>query len=92
MSSSDSGREDPILVRRERAARLAVLGQRIGYSLFGLAMVVFVVGFVVGFRPVVVTVIVTSLMVGSFLLAPAIVVGYGVKAADRADRGLPDGH
>jgi hypothetical protein len=83
---------DPVLVQRARAARLADLGQRIGYGLFGVAIVVFFVGFAVDFRPAVVTIIVAALVVGSAVLAPAIVVGYGVKAADRHDQGLSDGH
>jgi hypothetical protein len=35
---------------------------------------------------VVVTVVVASLVAGSALLLPAIVVGYGVRAAEREDR------
>ena len=67
-------------------ARAAEVGQRAGYALFGVAVVVFVVGFAVGLTPGLVTVIVVALAVGSLLLAPAIVVGYAVKAADRDDR------
>jgi hypothetical protein len=77
---------DPVLVRRRRMARAAELGQRTGYALFGLAVVVFVVGFATGLTPGLVTVIVVALSAGSLLLAPAIVVGYAVKAADRDDR------
>lgn len=77
---------DPILVKRARIARLVGLGQRIGYGLFGLAAVAFVVGFVVGFEPWAVTLIVVALVAGSIVLAPAIVFGYAVRAADRADR------
>lgn len=77
---------DPILVKRARIARLVGLGQRIGYGLFGLAVVAFVVGFVVGFEPWAVTLIVVALVAGSIVLAPAIVFGYAVRAADRADR------
>lgn len=79
---------DPVLVRRARIARLADLGQRIGYALFGLAIVVFVVGFVVGYSDLLVVVIVASLGIGSAVLAPAIVFGYAVKAAEREDREL----
>ena len=79
---------DPVLARRARIARLTELGQRIGYSLFGLAIVVFVIGFVVGYSDFLVTVIVASLGIGSVVLAPAIVFGYAVKAAEREDREL----
>ena len=84
--------DDPILVRRHRIARLAEFGQRVGYSLFVAAVVAFVVAFIVGFSPGWVTFIVGSMIVGSVFLAPAIVAGYAVKAADREDRGLPSGH
>ena len=80
--------EDPVLARRARIARLTELGQRIGYGLFGLAIVLFFVGFVGGYSDVLVTSIVVSLGVGSVVLAPAIVFGYAVKAADREDREL----
>jgi len=79
---------DPVLVRRARIARLTELGQRTGYALFGVAIVVFIIGFVVGYSDVLVTIIVTSLGVGSVVLAPAIVFGYAVKAAEREDREL----
>ena len=79
---------DPVLVRRARIARLSELGQRVGYALFGLAIVVFVIGFIVGYSDFLVAVIVTSLGVGSVVLAPAIVFGYAVKAAEREDREL----
>jgi TRAP-type mannitol/chloroaromatic compound transport system permease large subunit len=77
---------DPVLARRRRLARLAEVGQRAGYGLFGLAMAVFVVGFVTGFTDGLVTIVIVALGLGSAMLAPAIVVGYAVKAADREDR------
>jgi hypothetical protein len=77
---------DPVREKRARIAKLVELGQRVGYSLFGLAVVLFFVGFAVGFSGFVVAVIVTSLLVGSLVLAPAIVFGYAVKAAEREDR------
>jgi hypothetical protein len=78
---------DPVLARRERIRRLVSAGQRIGYSLFAIAVVAFVIGFVVGFEPWVVTLVVAALIVGSIVLAPAIVFGYGVRAAERDERG-----
>ncbi len=83
---TDPGGSDPVLARRARISRLVSAGQRVGYGLFGLAVVAFVAGFVVGFRAWVTTLIVACLVVGSLVLAPAIVVGYGVKAANRDDR------
>ena len=62
------------------------LGQRIGYALFGVAIVAFVVGAVAGFATADVVIVVGALAVGSAVLAPAIVFGYAVKAAEREDR------
>jgi hypothetical protein len=77
---------DPVRVRRARVARLVSIGQRIGYALFGVAVVAFFVGFAAGFTDTVVTVIEVCLLIGSIVLAPAIVFGYAVKAAERDDR------
>ncbi len=77
---------DPVRARRARIARFVEVGQRVGYALFGLAIVGFVVGFAVGFDGAFVAVVVTCLVVGSLVLAPAIVLGYAVKAAEREDR------
>lgn len=82
---TDAG-ADPIRARRARIARLVELGQRIGYGLFVVAIVAFVFGFVSGFDGLVGTLVVASLVVGSIVLAPAIVFGYAVKAAERDDR------
>lgn len=82
---TDAG-ADPVRARRARIARLVELGQRVGYGLFGVAIVAFVVGFVSGFDGLVGTLVVASLVVGSIVLAPAIVFGYAVKAAERDDR------
>jgi hypothetical protein len=77
---------DPVLVRRRQMARGALLAQRVGYALFGVAVVLFFVGFAIGLNGALVTGILVAMGVGSLLLAPAIVIGYAVKAADRDDR------
>lgn len=78
--------DDPVLLRRARAAQWVRWGLRLGWGLFGLATAVFVIGFAVGLQPWAVTVIVVSLVLGSVVLAPAIVLGHGIHAANRADR------
>ena len=75
-----------MLERRRRIAGLVRTGQRVGYGLFGLAIALFVVGLVIGFGGAVTPGIVASIVVGSIVLAPAIVFGYAVKAAEREDR------
>jgi hypothetical protein len=77
---------DPIRAKRERVARWSLLANRIGYLLFAVAVAVFVIGFAVGFTGALVTIVVVSMIVGSLLLAPSIVLGYAVKAAEREDR------
>lgn len=83
---ADPDPDDPVLERRRRIAGLVRMGQRAGYGLFGFAILLFVVGLVVGFGGVVTPGIVASIVVGSAVLAPAIVFGYAVKAAERDDR------
>ena len=77
---------DPIRARREQIAKWSLLANRIGYLCFGVAIAVFVIGFAIGFTPAVTTIVVVALVVGSVLLAPSIVLGYAVKAAEREDR------
>lgn len=83
---------DPVLARRERIRKLTELGQRIGYSCFGLAVVLFVIAFIAQFPSWMVTVIIAAMVVGSLVLAPSIVFAYGVKAADAEDRGEKFGY
>ena len=79
--------DDPVRPRRRPLGRLAKLGKPGGYSCLGVALVVFMVGALAReFTPLIVTVVVTALVVGSVLLLPAIVIGYGVSAAEREDR------
>ncbi len=81
-----TGPADPVLERRHRLARLARTGRRLGYSLYGVSLAAFVAGFLIGFTAGPATVAAITLVAGSVLLAPSIIIGYGVKAADRADR------
>lgn len=74
-----------MLTRRRRIAALVATGQRAGYGAFGLAVVGFVAGLVVGFGTLG-PLVVGLLVAGSAVLAPAIVFGYAVKAAEREDR------
>ncbi|MBL8778590.1 MAG: hypothetical protein JNK12_21855 [Acidimicrobiales bacterium] len=85
MSPRNLETHDEVLARRAQIKRLVDLGQRVGYGLFGVAIVGFFVGLLVDFTDPLVSVIVVSMVVGSVILAPAIVFGYGVKAAERED-------
>ena len=77
---------DPILIRRARIARLVSIGQRLGYGLFIFAIALFAYARVTKPTGLVTGLIVWAMAVGSVVLAPAIVFGYAVKAAEREDR------
>jgi hypothetical protein len=76
---------DPVLARRAKLASWTLLANRVGYLLLALAMSLFVIAFVFGFTAPMATAIVVTLVTSFVLLAPSIVLGYAVKAADRAD-------
>ena len=79
---------DPVLIRRARIARLVSIGQRLGYGLFLVAIALFAYARVTKPTGLVTGLIVWAMAVGSVVLAPAIVFGYAVKAAEREDREL----
>jgi dipeptidyl aminopeptidase/acylaminoacyl peptidase len=86
-AAGDLVTDDPVRLRREQVARWAGAARRAGWALFGLAVVAFVSGLVIGLSALVVVVTVASLALGSVLLLPAIIIGFGVTAAEREDRG-----
>ncbi len=77
---------DPVREQRARVARLAATGQRVGYGLFVAAVVLLVVGLLTELSGGLTGAVVACLIVGSAVLAPAIVLGYAVRAAEREDR------
>ncbi len=77
---------DPVRDRRQRIDRLAATGRRLGYSLILVAIVAFAVGVVAGFGAAVTTTVTAALAGSTLTLAPSMVAGYAVKAAEREDR------
>lgn len=77
---------DLVRARRQKVAKYTLLANRIGYLFYAVAVATFVIGFAVSFNGLVSGVVIGSLVIGSVLLAPAIVLGYGIKAAERDDR------
>lgn len=77
---------DPVRQRRTRLARVAALGQRTGYLLLLVAIAAFVWGVVAGFPGAATTIVIASLALTTVTLAPSIVLGYAVRAAEREDR------
>ena len=78
--------DDPVLQRRARIARWVSLAKRIGYGLLLLAVVAFVVAAIAGFPSGVVTLTVVALIAACVVLPVPIVLGYGLRAAEREDR------
>ena len=77
---------DPVVQRRARIARWVGLAKRVGYGLLLLAVASFVVAAVSGFPSGVVTVTVVALIAACVVLPVPIVLGYGLRAAEREDR------
>ena len=86
MTSHDRDRDDPIVVRRARIAWWVGLAKRVGYGLLLLAVVLFVVAAATGFSPGVTTATVVALIAACVVLPVPIVLGYGLRAAEREDR------
>ena len=82
----NSPAEDPVRARRAQVAKWTLLANRVGYIFFAIAITAFVMAFALGFKGPIVTLVTVSMIVGSVLLAPSIVLGYAVKAAEREDR------
>lgn len=83
MSATD---DDPIRHRRATIARWTLLANRIGYILLAFAVALFFVALMVGFSAVLAGIVIALLLAACVLLAPSIVLGYAVKAAEREDR------
>lgn len=83
---SSPTKPDPVRAKRAKVAKYTLLANRIGYLFYALAIATFIIGFAVSFNGAVSAIVIGSLVIGSILLAPAIVLGYAVKAAERDDR------
>ena len=77
---------DPVRTRRAQVARWTTLANRAGYVLLAVAVVLFFVALAVGFNGTMATLVVAALVAACVLLAPSIILGYAVKAAEREDR------
>jgi hypothetical protein len=77
---------DDVTARRARIARTVKMAKRIGYSALLLAIVAFGVGLDTGFPSWLVAVSVGGLIAACVILPLPIVLGYGVRAAEREER------
>jgi hypothetical protein len=78
--------DDPVVVRRARIARWVGLAKRIGYGLLLVAVVAFAIAAITGFPSGIVTITVVALVAACVVLPVPIVLGYGLRAAEREDR------
>jgi hypothetical protein len=67
-------------------ARYVKLGKRVGYLLLLAAIVLVIVGLAGDFPHAIATAATVCLVAASIVLAPAIILGYAVNAAERDDR------
>ena len=84
--TDDGPSGDAVRERRARIARLASVGQSVGYTLIAVAVAAFGAGAAMGFTRLTTTLVTAALAGATLTLAPAIVLGYAVRAAEREDR------
>jgi hypothetical protein len=77
---------DPVRERRARIARSVKLAKRVGYGALMVAVVGFLVALTTDFPSWLVTLTVTALVAAIVILPLPIVLGYGVRAAEREER------
>jgi len=77
---------DPVLARRARIARVVRYGQRAGYAALLVAVVSFDVAAATDFPAVAVDISIAALVAAIVILPIPIVLGYGVRAAEREER------
>jgi len=91
MTANDaSPHHDPVRARRALIAKWNAIATKVGYLLFAVAIAMFFFALATDFSSGKVSIITAAMVIGSILLAPAIVIGYAVKAAEKDDvaRGL----
>jgi len=78
---------DPVLAQRARISAQVKLAKRIGYLGLLVAIAAFGIGIATSFSGGIVTIAVVGMVLAFVVLPIPIVLGYGVRAADRHDRG-----
>ena len=77
---------DPVRARRARIARVVRYGQRAGYAALIVAVASFVVAAATDFPAAAVDLSIAALVAAIVILPVPIVLGYGVRAAEREER------
>ena len=78
--------DDPVVAHRARLAVAVRIGKRVGYGALLVAIVAFAVGIATGFPRALVAVCIAGLVLSCIVLPVPIVMGYGIRAAERAER------
>ncbi len=77
---------DPVAERRAKIARIAAIGTRLGYLALAVSIVAFFVGLATDWPNWTVTLSIAGLVFACIVMPLPIVLGYGVRAAEREDR------
>jgi hypothetical protein len=77
---------DPVLAKRARIARAVRVGRRAGYAALAVSVVSFAVAAATDFPAVAVDISIAALVAAIVILPLPIILGYGVRAAEREDR------
>jgi hypothetical protein len=77
---------DPVLAKRARIARAVRHGRRAGYAALAVSVVSFVVAAATDFPAVAVDISIAALVAAIVILPLPIILGYGVRAAEREER------
>ncbi len=78
--------KDPVVLRRDHIDRLNTMAKRTGYGLWAVSVVTFFTGLWSSLTSSMHFLSGVALVVGSIILAPSIVISYGIRAARREDR------
>jgi hypothetical protein len=84
---SKEGQVDEVAAKRARIARAVGLAKRVGYLGLLVAVLAFVAAIVTGFPDWAVAVSIAGLVVAIVVLPIPIIMGYGIRAAEREERG-----
>ena len=77
---------DPVRARRARVARLVRIASRTGYGALAVAIIGFVTAVLTDFPGLLVTLTIVALVATCVILPLPIVLGYGIRAAEREER------
>ena len=77
---------DPVRERRARIAAVTKIAKRVGYAALLVAIAAFIAGIATDFPGWLVTLTLAALVFAIIVLPVPIVLGYGIRAAEREER------